>query len=246
MITPEIRVQIRRYFYAEHWKIGTIAQALDVHPDTVRRAIEVERFQHAEPLRPSMVDPYLPFVRQVLEQHPRLRATRLYQMIRDRGYSGSVEQLRRVVARLRPQPHEAFLRLQVFPAEQAQVDWAYFGSVMVGRAKRQLSCFVMTLSWSRALYLEFFFDQTTENFLRGHVRAFQDWSGAPRRPDSFQPATAGVGRSLPFRPTSLPSAGGKSKRPRGESHSVCTGFLLGRPRLHHSGGVQSPGAGVAR
>ena len=99
MISPETRVQIRRYFYAEHWKIGTIAQALNVHPDTVRRAIEVERFQHAEPLRPSIVDPYLPFVRQVLEQHPRLRATRLYQMIRDRGYGGSVEQLRRVVAR---------------------------------------------------------------------------------------------------------------------------------------------------
>src|SRR5579863_10277759 len=176
MINPETRVQIRRYFYAEHWKIGTIAQALNVHLDTVRRAIEVERFQHAEPLRPSIVDPYLPFVRQVLEQHPRLRATRLYQMIRDRGYSGSVEQLRRTVARLRPQPHEAFLRLQVFPAEQAQVDWAYSGSVIVGRAKRQLSCFVITLSWSRALYLEFYFDQTTENFLRGHVRAFQDWS----------------------------------------------------------------------
>jgi len=117
MISPETRVQIRRYFYAEHWKIGTIAQALNVHPDTVRRAIEVERFHNAEPLRPSIVDPYLPFVRQVLEQHPRLRATRIYQMIRDRGYSGSVEQLRRVVARLRPQPREAFLRLQVFPAE---------------------------------------------------------------------------------------------------------------------------------
>ena len=58
MISPETRVQIRRYFYAEHWKIGTIAQALNVHSDTVRRAIEVERFQHAEPLRPSIVDPY--------------------------------------------------------------------------------------------------------------------------------------------------------------------------------------------
>jgi len=45
MISPETRVQIRRYFYAEHWKIGTIVTALDVHPDTVRRAIEVERFQ---------------------------------------------------------------------------------------------------------------------------------------------------------------------------------------------------------
>ena len=91
MITPETRVQIRRYFYAEHWKIGTIAEALDVHPDTVRRAIEVERFQHAEPLRPSLVDPYLPFVREVLEQHPRLRATRLYQMIRERGLAAGLD-----------------------------------------------------------------------------------------------------------------------------------------------------------
>lgn len=180
MIAPETRVQIRRYFYAEHWKIGTIAEALQVHPDTVRRAIEVERFQRAEQLRPSILDPFLPFLRQTLEQHPRLRATRIHQMLRDRGYSGSVEQLRRVVGRLRPQPREAFLRLQVFPAEEAQLDWAHFGSVLVGRAKRQLSCFVVTLSWSRALYLEFFFEQTIENFLRGHVRAFQDWSGAPR------------------------------------------------------------------
>jgi hypothetical protein len=51
---------------------------------------------------------------------------------------------------------------------------------MVGRAKRALSCFVMTLSWSRALYLEFFFDQTMENFLRGHVNAFRSFSGASR------------------------------------------------------------------
>src|SRR6185503_11552597 len=101
-------------------------------------------------------------------------------MIRDRGYTGSVVQLRRAVARLRPQIHEPFLRLQAFPGEQAQVDWAHFGHVMVGRAKRALSCFVMTLSYSRALYLEFFLDQTTENFLRGHVHAFQAWSGAPR------------------------------------------------------------------
>jgi hypothetical protein len=85
-----------------------------------------------------------------------------------------------VVARLRPQQHEAFLRLQVFAGEQAQVDWASFGTVMVGRAKRALSCFVMTLSWSRALYLEFFFDQTMENFLRGHVNAFRSFSGSAR------------------------------------------------------------------
>jgi transposase len=180
MIDPETHVQIRRYFYAEHWKIGTIASQLGIHKDAVRHAIESDRFHRGQTLRPSIIDPYLEFVRQILDQHPRLRATRIYQMIRERGYTGSVVQLRRAVARLRPPAREAFLRLHTFPAEQAQVDWAHFGHVAVGRAKRALSCFVMTLSYSRALYLEFFFDQTMENFLRGHVHAFQDWGGQPR------------------------------------------------------------------
>jgi transposase len=180
MISPETRAQIRRYFYAEHWKIGTIAGELAIHPDAVRNAIESERFKNAKPLQSSIVDPYLEFIRLTLEQHPRLRATRIYPMIRDRGYRGGIVQLRRVVARLRPQKREAFLQLQMFPGEQAQVDWAHFGHVMVGRAKRALSCFVMTLSYSRALYLEFFFDQTMENFLRGHVHAFEAWRGQPR------------------------------------------------------------------
>jgi transposase len=70
--------------------------------------------------------------------------------------------------------------LHTFPAEQARVDWAHFGQVAVGPARRNLSCFVITLSWSRALDLEFFFDQTMENFLRGHVHAFESWAGQPR------------------------------------------------------------------
>ena len=76
MIDADVRVQIRRYFYAERWKVGTIAQALKLHPDTVRRAIEVERFHRAEQLRASILDPYLGFVRQTLEAHPGLCATR--------------------------------------------------------------------------------------------------------------------------------------------------------------------------
>jgi hypothetical protein len=185
MISPEIRVQIRRCFYAEHWKIGTIALQLGLHADTVRQAIEVESFHRAEQLSSSILDPYREFLRQTLDQYPRLRATRLHQMIRDRGYTGSIRQLRRAVAGLRPRRTEAFLRLQTFPADQAQADWAHFGHVMAGRARRPLSCFVITLSWSRALYVEFFFDQMMENFLRGHVHAFEYFSGAPRGGISF-------------------------------------------------------------
>jgi transposase len=180
MISSETRVQIRHWFYAEHWKIGTIARELGIHPDAVRYAIESNRFHRAQTLRPCLTDPYLPFIRQTLDEYPGLRATRIYQMLRERGYQGSVVQLRRAVANLRPHRPEPFLRLHMFPAEQAQVDWAHFGEVMVGRARRRLSCFVITLAYSRALYLEFFFDQTMENFLRGHVHAFRAWAGSPR------------------------------------------------------------------
>ncbi|HKU24152.1 MAG TPA: IS21 family transposase [Candidatus Sulfotelmatobacter sp.] len=180
MISAEIRAQIRQWFFAEHWKIGTIAHALGLHPDTVRHAIESERFHRVQSLRACLTDPYLPFIRQTLDQHPRLRATRIYQMIRERGYQGSVIQLRRVIATLRPSRPEPFLRLHTFSGEQAQVDWAHFGEVRIGHARRRLSCFLITLSYSRALYLEFFFDQTLENFLRGHIRAFEAWSGVPR------------------------------------------------------------------
>jgi transposase len=180
MLDPERLATIRRLYYAEHWKIGTIAVELGVHRDTVRAAIETDPLDRPRRLRPSLLDPYMAFVRQTLEQHPRLRATRLLEMIRQRGYTGSIQRLRCVVARLRPLGKAAFLKLVSFPGEQAQVDWAHFGAVKVGRAERKLSCFVMTLSYSRALYLEFFFDQTQESFLRGHVRGFAYFGGVPR------------------------------------------------------------------
>jgi transposase len=180
MIDQETRARIRHLFYAEHWKVGTLARELLLHPETVKLALETDRFNNTKTLRSSATDLYAGFIREILTKHPRLRATRIFQMIRDRGYAGSVVQLRRVIACMRPSHKEAFLSLRTFPGEQGQVDWAHFGEVSVGRARRKLSCFVITLSYSRALYFEFFFDQLMENFLRGHVHAFTNWGGLPR------------------------------------------------------------------
>jgi len=180
MISMELIANIRRLFYAEHWKIGTIAAQLDLHPDTVRAAVEAHRFSRVSPCRAKASDPYLDFIQETLQQYPRLRATRLHQMLQERGYTGSVIQIRRLIRPLRPVKQEAFLRLTTLPGEQAQADWAHFGQVRVGRATRKLSCFVITLSYSRALWVEFFFDQSIENLLLGHVHAFQDWGAVPR------------------------------------------------------------------
>ena len=47
-------------------------------------ASSAPRFQRAPLPRPPIADPYLEFVRQTLDRHPRLRATRLYQTIHRR------------------------------------------------------------------------------------------------------------------------------------------------------------------
>jgi hypothetical protein len=52
--------------------------------------------------RATQLDPYLPFLRDTLAQYPRLRATRLFDMVKGRGYTGSVVPLRRAVRLIRP------------------------------------------------------------------------------------------------------------------------------------------------
>ena len=181
MIDAAQRAHIRRLFYAEHWRIGTIASELGVHHDTVRLAVEADRFATTgTQIRPTLLDPYKPLVGKILEDHPKLRATRIFEMVRARGYPGSVVQVRRYIQTVRPVAREAFLRLATMPGEQAQVDWGHFGKIQVGSAKRALSCFVMVLSWSRAIYARFALDQTLESFLRGHVLGFAALGGVPR------------------------------------------------------------------
>jgi transposase len=182
MIPPEQHAEIRRLFYAEHWTVGTIASTLGVHHDTVQQAIDRDRFvRTGAQIRPSLLDPYKAFIAATLEQYPRLRATRLFAMLHDRGFAGSALQVRRYVRTVRPTARaEAYLRLDTLKGEQGQVDWGHFGRIQIGRAARALSCFVLVLSWSRAVYARFALDQTLESFLRGHVEAFGALQGVPR------------------------------------------------------------------
>jgi transposase len=130
------------------------------------------------------------FIQETLKQYPRLRSTRIFQMIRDRGYEGGSSQLRRLIAQLRPVVREPFLQLRTFPGEQAQADWAHFGAIQIGQARRLLS-FLLTLLL--ALALSFFFDQSLENFLSAHVEAFHQFHGCSRV-ISRQPAQCRLAR----------------------------------------------------
>ena len=205
--TPELEAEIVRLHYAEHWKVGTIAAQLDVHPDVVRRVLGLSTARPPSQLRPRLVDPYRPFIDDTLQRYPKLLATRLYDMIRERGYAGSIRTLRDHVAAVRPKRRrEIYLSTETMPGEQAQVDWAYVDKLVVPGGERALWLFVMVLAHSRALWAEFVLDLSVHSLIRSLVRASAWFGGVTRQWLFDNPKTVvleRVGTAVRFHPTLL-------------------------------------------
>jgi transposase len=182
MIDKDLEAKILRHHFVEQWGVNTIARQMGIHHTTVDRVLAQAGLPKAERARrPSIVDPYHPLILETLAQYPTLTAARLLAMARARGYAGGASQFRAHVAQLRPRrPAEAYLRLKTLPGEQAQVDWGHFGHLQIGRARWPLMAFVMVLSFSRQIFLRFYLDQRMDNFLRGHVAAFEAMGGVAR------------------------------------------------------------------
>ncbi len=218
-LPPETETQILRYHHAERWPIGTIASQLNLHRDSVARVLTQAGLPTLGLIRrPSAIDPYLPFILETLTQFPRLRASRLYAMVKERGYPGRPDHFRHLIARHRPRPKaEAYLRLATLPGEQMQIDWGHFGHLEIGRARRPLMAFVAVLSWSRQIFLRFYLGAHMENFLRGHVAAVNAWGGCPRVAlyDNLKSAVLErQGTVIRFHPTLLSLAGHYRYEPR--------------------------------
>jgi transposase len=181
--TPALEAEIVRLYYAEHWKVGTVAAQLGTHPDVVRRVLGIGAARApAAPPRARLVDPYRALITETLARYPRLCATRLHDMLAERGYAGAVRTLRAYVAGVRPTPRrEVYLLTEPLAGEQAQVDWAYVGKIAVPGGERALWLFVIVLSHSRALWGEFVLDLTVHSLTRSLVRAARAFGGTTRQ-----------------------------------------------------------------
>src|ERR1700688_2359715 len=92
-----VEAEIRRLHYAEHWPVGTIAAQLKVHDEVVQRVLGALGPKKPPLPRPRMLDPYRDFIGETLGEYPTLRATRLHDMLKERGYPGAVRTLREYV-----------------------------------------------------------------------------------------------------------------------------------------------------
>ncbi len=218
-ISAELEAKILRYHHVEKWRVGTIARQLGIHHGTVDRVLSQAGLPKAQRShRASMIDPYQAFIMDILRQYPTLTASRLYGMVKERGYQGGEDHFRHLIAHVRPRPiAEAFHRLRTLPGEQSQVDWGHFSYLTIGRARRPLMAFVMVLSWSRQIFLRFYPDQAMASFLRGHVAAFEAFNGLSRviLYDNLKTAVLErAGDAIRFHPTLLEMAAHYHFEPR--------------------------------
>jgi len=182
MLGVEDRFMIKQ-MYSDGMSISEIARRTGRDRKTVRTALRepVVKVAAPRPARSGKLEAFEPYLLKRMEAGV-LNATKLYQEILDRGYTGKVRLVRHFV-----QPHrealrraaEATVRFETGPGEQAQVDWGHFGTLIHQERQRKLYAFVMTLGWSRAMYLEYTVTMDSAWWLRCHVHAFDYFGGVP-------------------------------------------------------------------
>lgn len=179
----ELWATIRRLFEIEKLSKSAIAKHLGIHRWTVRRALKSNEGPPEDNLtrlwKPGKLEPYKPYLQERIKKYPALSGIKLMKEIQEQGYGGQKSILRMYLKTIRPQTPTAFLRLETLPGEFAQVDWANVGTLTIGNAKRKLSCFVMVLSYSRMMYVEFTLSQRLEDFMECHRNALEFFGGVP-------------------------------------------------------------------
>jgi len=170
--------EVLRLGLVEGVSVRQIARRLNMSRKTIRRILG----RHPMPPKPSVavrgsvLDPYVPAIRKLLDDTPEMLAPAVLERLRPMGYHGGVTILRARLRQLRPREREAFLTLHFEPGAAMQVDWADFGFALPG-VPRRVSAFVAALCHSRYLYIEFTLSQAMGSFLRCMDRCLRFFEG---------------------------------------------------------------------
>jgi len=170
-----------RTLHKEGHSIKEIARQTGRSRNTVRRVLrEAGPTGFKKPERHSRLDEFRPYLRERFESCG-LSAVRLLPEIQAMGYSGSIVTLRRYLHTLRPEQErlkKLTVRFETPPGKQAQADWGYCGRFPDAAGQMvPVYAFVLVLSFSRMLYVEFTSSMHLPVLIRCHMNAFEFFGG---------------------------------------------------------------------
>ena len=190
-MNPRIGLMYRVWQRRERGQsLRSISRTLGISRKTVRKLLQelaerrargddaLARMKPSERTpRASKLDSHEDFIAQQLRRYPDLRATRLHEKLKGRGFDGSYTIVRERLNQLRPKVEQLEPDVLVItpPGKQAQADWSPY-KLADGT---KIYCFSCVLGHSRFLYASFTTDMRQPTIFRQLRRAFDGFGGIP-------------------------------------------------------------------
>jgi len=163
---------------------GLVARlVLGLHADAVapQSALTAPAPAPATP-RPSKLDVHEVRIKDLIARYPSITVQRVFEELRGAGYRGGYSIIKDRVRKLRPPkpPEPSRVRPVFGPGEMAEQDWSPY-RVDFADGTRTVHAFMLSLSYSRRRFPDFFESEDLFALLEGHRRAFEHLPGVPHR-----------------------------------------------------------------
>ena len=179
--------EIRKRVLRDEESIRQIQRETGLHFKTVKKVLanpSPPTFACPKRAKPKL-GPYLERIAAILEadqdmpRKQRHTAKRIFERLREEGYTGGYTQVKEAVRELRRTSQEVFVPLRHAPGE-AQVDFGH-AAVKFQDELTKVAFFVMALPHSDAFFVVAYPRECMETFQDAHARAFEFFYGVPRR-----------------------------------------------------------------
>ncbi len=193
MLVVETIAQIRRAYFVQGKSIKQICRELQVSRNTVRKVVGsgATEFSYDRSTQPRpKIDPWRSDLDEMLVENAwqpkrqRLTLVRIYEELRNRGYDGSYDAVRRYAASRSKATREAsaaaYVPLSFDPSETYQFDWSH-EFVLINGVTTTVKVAHVRLSHSRMPFARTYPRETQEMVFNAHDRAFAFFGGACSR-----------------------------------------------------------------
>ena len=173
--------------HAEGWSIRELSRRFHLGRNTIRRILRGHTSRRDQghdiltkpAVRLSKLDVYAPLIKETLEKYPTITGLRVYEKLKDAGYTGGITIVREQLRKLGAVKREPVIRFERGPGRQAQMDWSPY-TIPFRTGKATVQCFSYILGFSRRQYVDFTLRRDFYSLIRRHEDAFRYYNGVPR------------------------------------------------------------------